>query len=451
MPSPRSIVLRDAVHGDLTFTPGEVRVMDTPEIQRLRGIKQLGTASLVYPTAVHTRFDHSLGTCHLTGRIIEAINAHPDTERKVSEEEARLLRLAALIHDVTHVPFGHTFEDERRLFSRHDEGPRLNAYLDSAESKLAGVLDDLGIREPLLRLLSPRSYVPDIQALPRLAPTLNMGPWAWDLIGGTICADLLDYIRRDLFFTGFRQDYDDRIFRSFLIHKGRLALNLTKRGLLRNDTLSEVMNLLRLRYGLTERVYYHHAKSASGAMISKAVECARGLTEDALLGLTDYELWGVLEREHASPITSRMIERLRSRRLYKRVYLLTIEVARARRMQAALVRDYHLSAETRSETERELADSCGLPEGAVLIYCPSDRMALKEAAVPVSLPDEPAIALNDPRADHPAKMELEALQERYLRLWRFTVLLDPEHLDRAADVEAACERKFGERNELRAV
>ena len=96
----RSIVLRDAVHGDLTFSEEERRVMDTPEIQRLRGIKQLGTAYLVYPTAVHTRFDHSLGTCHLTGKIIDAINANPDTERTVTEEEARILRIAALVQDL---------------------------------------------------------------------------------------------------------------------------------------------------------------------------------------------------------------------------------------------------------------------------------------------------------------------------------------------------------------
>ena len=407
--------------------------MDTPEIQRLRGIKQLGTAYLVYPTAVHTRFDHSLGACFCVGRIIAAINANPESDRRIDEEEARLLRIAALVHDVTHVPFGHTFEDERRLFPRHDEGPRLRRILTRSDGSLGEVLDSLGVLEPIEELLSPSRTT----------------GYARDLISGTICADLLDYVRRDLYFTGFQQSYDDRIYRSFVIRDDRLALNLTKRGILRNDTLSEVMNLLRLRYQLTERVYYHHAKAASGAMISKAVECANGLTEDALLEMTDFELWSRLERDFPSAITRRLISRLRSRRLYKRVYLLTMEVVRARRMQKDLVREYHLSSASRGAVERKLAEECGIPEGSVLIYCPSDRMALKEAAAPVSLPDEPAIALNDRRADHPAIKELEALQERYLHLWRFTVLLDPEHADAAPVVEAACERHFGERNELR--
>jgi hypothetical protein len=443
----RPILVRDAVHGDLTFTAEEVRVMDTPEIQRLRGIKQLGTAYLVYPTALHTRFDHSLGTVYVTGQLIEAVNANPETERRIAPEEERVLRIAALLHDVTHVPFGHTFEDERRLFPRHDEGSRLDHFLNGPDSALANVLDDIGAREAVYSLLSPKSEVQGPKSTNQ--PTLDLGPWAFDLISGTVCADLLDYIRRDLFFTGFRSTYDDRVFRSFLIREDRLALNLTKRGVLRNDALSEAMNLLRLRYALTERVYYHHAKAASGAMISKAVECAEGLAEADLLPLTDFELWGVLERDYGSPITRRIVARLRSRQLYKRVYLLTMEVVRARRMQRDLVQAYHLSAETRSRVERELAEECGLSEGSVLIYCPSDRMALKEAAVTVSLPGEPAIALNDSRADHPAVKELEAMSDRYLGLWRFTVLLDPDCMDRAAAVEAACERRFGERNELR--
>jgi HD superfamily phosphohydrolase len=440
----RPTVIRDSIHGDLLFAPDEVLVMDTPEIQRLRGIKQLGTAYLVYPTALHTRFDHSLGTCHVVGQIIQAVNANPDTERRIAPDEERILRIAALVHDVTHVPFGHTFEDERRLFPRHDEGPRLDRFLKGENSVLAETLQRLGVRDEVYGLLKakPSAYQAD-------AGDDEMGPWAADLISGTLCADLLDYIRRDLFFTGFKQAYDDRIFRSFLIRGDRFALNLTKRGVLRNDALSEAMNLLRLRYGLTERVYYHHAKAASGAMISKAVECAEGLMEKDLLSLTDFELWGVLERDYGSPVTRKMISRLRSRQIYKRVYLLTLEVARARRMQRDLVRDFHLSTETRSRAERELAEECGLPDGSVLIYCPSDRMAFKEAAAAVSLPGEPAIALNHPRASHPAIKELEAIEDRYLHLWRFAVLLDPERFDRAEAVEAACERRFGERSELR--
>src|SRR5262249_18294620 len=111
----RFSVLRDPVHGDVYLTHEELLVLDTPEMQRLRGIKQLGTAFLVYPGAVHTRFDHSIGVLHMTQRMIEAINRNfelaPRDTLGIGEREARVLRIAALVHDVTHIPYGHHIED----------------------------------------------------------------------------------------------------------------------------------------------------------------------------------------------------------------------------------------------------------------------------------------------------------------------------------------------------
>ena len=120
-------IVRDAVHGDMLFsTEIEIPVMDTPPMQRLRGIKQLGTASLVYPTAIHTRFDHSLGTCWIARRMLDHLEA---TGVAIDRREREVVRLAALVHDVTHIPFGHTFEDERRLFDRHDHPDRTRRFL----------------------------------------------------------------------------------------------------------------------------------------------------------------------------------------------------------------------------------------------------------------------------------------------------------------------------------
>src|SRR6058998_1849028 len=97
-------LIRDAVHGDIEMSSLEVELMDTPEFQRLRGIKQLGTAYLVFPSAVHTRFEHSLGTSWMAHRILQAVRR---TE-SISQDEERLIRVSALLHDVTHIPFGHT-------------------------------------------------------------------------------------------------------------------------------------------------------------------------------------------------------------------------------------------------------------------------------------------------------------------------------------------------------
>src|SRR5438105_3149613 len=107
-------IIRDAVHGDMIFARGEMQFIDTPQMQRLRGIKQLGASSLVFPGAVHTRFEHSLGTCWIAKRIIEAIrrnHAGAGSNSPIDEQAERVIAAAALLHDITHIPYGHTFED----------------------------------------------------------------------------------------------------------------------------------------------------------------------------------------------------------------------------------------------------------------------------------------------------------------------------------------------------
>src|SRR5262245_44473908 len=110
-------LIRDAVHGDIELGPLEVELIDTPEFQRLRGIKQLGTAYLVFPSAMHSRFEHSLGASWMAHRIVAAMRR----SQPISAEEESVIRITALVHDMTHIPFGHTLEDERRVLPRHDE------------------------------------------------------------------------------------------------------------------------------------------------------------------------------------------------------------------------------------------------------------------------------------------------------------------------------------------
>src|SRR5437773_3477412 len=100
-----------AVSGGVLITELERGIVDTPDFQRLRGIRQLGLAYLVYPTALHTRFDHSLGTLEMAVRMIQGIreNAHSGPqESTITEEQVVLTRLYALLHDITHIPFGHS-------------------------------------------------------------------------------------------------------------------------------------------------------------------------------------------------------------------------------------------------------------------------------------------------------------------------------------------------------
>jgi len=395
------MLIRDPVHGDIDLAPLEAQVLDLPVVQRLRGIKQLGTAYLVYPGCLHTRFDHSLGVCRVSHVIVSELR------RQGIGVDARLEQLigcAALLHDVTHVPFGHTLEDERRLFARHDKGNRLARLLDG---ELGEGLAAIGIGDEVAALLTHGT------ALPR---------WAADVVSSTIDADLLDYLRRDSLFAGLQQGYDDRIFHYFTVADGRLALEMTKHGMERPDARSEIVQVLRMRYFLTERVYYHHTKVIAGAMISKAVELALGagaLTEAELLGLND---WTLLERlRGAGPGAARLIERLLRRDLLKRGYVISAQRVELERRRALVAR-YHEVAGERQLAEAEIARSLGVPADDVIVYCPA-LTTMKEAAAAVRTP-RGVESLN--RAASAGISEIHAMESRYEDLWRFYVLVPRE-------------------------
>ena len=415
------MLIRDPIHGDISLGRLEAAVLDCAEVQRLRGIKQLGTAHFVYPGAVHTRFDHSLGACAAAHCIVACLRADGvDVSRDLEE----LVGVGALLHDVTHVPFGHTLEDERRLFPRHDKGTRLTTLLDAA---LGAALARLGVRDAVADLLG--------------AGAGDLPPWAHDVISSTIDADLLDYLRRDTYFTGLAQEYDDRVFHYFTVADGHLALHMAKHGMDRPDARSEVIQLLRMRYFLTERVYYHHTKVASGAMISKAVELALDhavLAEGDLLELNDWTLLDRLAGARVPPITA-LVARLRRRELFKRGYVVSATTVGPER-RADLVQRYHESRRERGAAEAQLAGALGLSREEVVIYCPA-LTVMKEATARVAT-RRGLRRLND-RGD-PAFAEIGALEERYANLWRLYVFVPQAAAERAA---AAAAELFGHRSE----
>lgn len=408
------MVIRDPVHGDIELTAEEVSVLDSRTMQRLRNIKQLGAAYLVYPGAVHTRFDHSLGTLHAASRILASLER---SGFPVDGDDARLVRMAALLHDVSHIPFGHTFEDERKVFPRHDTPARLERFL--LEGELGEVLRRLGLGEALFELLS------------------EPNDWRGDIVSGTLDADLLDYLRRDSYFAGLSQKYDERIYTYFCVEEGRLAVDLTKRGLERHDAWSEIIHLLRMRYFLTERVYFHHAKVIAGAMISKGLELAveRGLREEELYPHGDETLLSYLA-ERGGPRAKALIDGVRSRRLYKRAYALSYDSLDAA-LRDRLVASYHASVKERRRFEEEIAQAAGVEAGEVIVYAPPATQ-LKEAALLARLP-EGTRRLNEKR-----RLDLAALEEQHARVWRFWVFAAP---GKEGKVGRAAEELLGLGNE----
>jgi HD superfamily phosphohydrolase len=443
-------VLRDPVHGDIELEADEVRLIDTPEFQRLRGVKQLGFAYLVFPGAVHTRFEHSIGTLHMAERLLAAANRNaardPATCHRVTDEEKRVLRVAALLHDVTHIPFGHNIEDQTGLLPRHDRPERFEAALGDTE--LGSVLDGLGLRKDVLSVLSGRADVP---------------PFWQQVVSDTIDADLLDYLRRDAWYTGLELRYDARVVDYFRVDRRsqRLFVDCEKNGMLREDIVSELLRVLETRYHFSERVYYHHAKVAAGALVSRMVEMAleaSALTPADLQRLTDESLLLRLEGLElgdgdATARLWRFVQRFRRRELPKRVLVLPFYLNAA--LQQQLIDTWFKPGrhEARRQWEHELEQEASRAFGRpmdVLLYCPARSMQLKEAKTLVRFPGEGArtLPLDSFVDDIP---RLRDLRDAYPRMWKLYVFTSERDVAVRRKLQELCLRALpaGCQNALR--
>lgn len=396
------MIIRDPVWGDIGLPAWAVPLLDAPQMQRLRRVRQLGFAHLVYPGAQHSRFEHSLGAAHLAGEILEAIGRADDVW-------ADAVRAAALLHDVGHAPFGHTFEDERPLFPRHDAPERMAAILDG----------DLGER---LRRLPCGDQVRAI-----LLRQGGVPPWAQDIVAGALDADMLDYLRRDAYFTGLRAAYDERVLRTVAVIGGRLGVVLSRHGRMRPDARSEVLQLFRLRYLLTERVYLHHTKVAAGAMLAKAVESAvgQGMAIADVVRSTDDVLLELLAGGRYGDDAAELCRRLGQRRLVKRALVAGWREMGEYGLQAAFTR--LVDPRERQRVEAAVAEAAAVHPSLVQISCPP-APEFREMRVLTELP-EGVFPLDAPPG---GDAEVSLLQQRYRELWQLQVFAPEEARPAAA-------------------
>lgn len=446
----RHSVVRDPVHGDVYLTHEEISILDTPEMQRLRGLKQLGTAYLVYPGALHTRFDHSIGSLAMAQRMVEAINLSSELDPAgclgVGEEEARVVRIAALVHDITHIPFGHALEDQDGIFWRHDSAYRYERMLGPSTG-VGRALAKLGVSDEVRAILAP----------PAEGEGRPLPPYWRQIVSGTISSDILDYLDRDAYFTGLHLEVDPRVTSYFRVDRasGNLFIDLTKHDLLREDILSEVVRMLEARYYFSERVYYHHAKVAAGAMVARAVELALEaghVKEEDFYQQTDESVLALLERAAerkaraaGSAEVRALVEAFRARRLYKRACVFPRYENEL--VQERLIERYFSpgAAKNRREAEARIADLVRFSTGKevrVIVYCPARSMQLKEVRTHVRWPRTPGVHPLSRFAEHVPR--LADLERSYRNLWKFYVFADSAEPALLAKVQECAAQEFSE-------
>lgn len=457
------------VSGAVRLYGPEIAIVSTAAFQRLGAIKQLGTSYLTFRGATHTRFEHSLGTLHQAETMVQAIGRNPYSPVQVDDRARRLARLGCLLHDLPHIPFGHTLEDEFHLLERHDENPsRMQALLWDGE--IGAILDSSIGKEDsaeLRRILEAK----DESAIAKLDL-----PYVADIVGNTVCADLLDYVSRDLTACGMPVALGDR-FLDFLTvtsdaegaveDRRRIALSLDKHGMPRPDVESEVLKLLAYRYELAERVYFHHAKNAASVMIGRAVQEAGLAAGSDTTGEQDRNFWqlsdDLLLQALATPAVANAIG-------LTRVQPGDLELA-SNLANGVLARKLHKIAflavhddladgvtricqefgrpDGRRALEDELADKAGTPHGSVLVHVPAAKMMVKAALVRVRTAHGDIITLQDWDGRHSRRVQ--ALNDAHRSLWRVTVYLDPAYADRRDIVAAAAQDALGGANRYQPV
>ena len=259
--------IRDPIHGLIEFSEREKRLIDTPAFQRLRRIRQLAMAFLVYPGALHTRFDHSIGVMHIVGRICTKLKELESNG--INDQDVELMRFAALLHDVGHGPFSHVSEDIL------DEVAVAKAVADGADAEQARkkihekITVDIIQTDPDIKCIL---NIDERDFVVKLIEDKEMRDWRRNVISSELDADKMDYLLRDSYFAGVKYgQYDlEQIIESCRINKDRNATSLV----ISSEGIYALEQLLLARYHMTQQVYWHRVSLISSQMIIRGITLA---------------------------------------------------------------------------------------------------------------------------------------------------------------------------------
>ena len=341
-------IIKDSVHDHIQIEGVARDLLDTPAVQRLRRIRQLGTVSLVYPSANHTRFEHSLGVYHLACEALDRLG--------IEGIRADRIHAAALLHDVGHGPFSHNLEalTHRRTGRYHDDVHEL-----LADGHVGAVLRDHGL-EP--------TAVADLVA--------GDGRFG-QLVSGELDVDRMDYLVRDAHHTGVPYG---------TIDTGRLVQELTfvdDELVLAEGNVQTAESLLVARALMNPTVYSHSVARISKAMLRRGAERlldapAADIDIDAaqLQRMDDHDLVAALR---SCPDTEQFSRRLDERDLFKRAVWAEMDD-----VPGGIIDADH---EMIREFEREIVANAGVDPGTVILDVPS-RPSMTESTTRVMVNGE---------------------------------------------------------------
>ncbi len=346
-------IIRDPLWNNVRVDALTLRLVDTPVFQRLRYVRQLGLAYLVYPGATHTRFEHALGAYHLARTTLAALGEQGGLAG-VAAEECAVVRAAALLHDVGHYPFSHALEEIGVPHHERVARPLLTGG-EVAEVLRARVAPDAP--ERVYALVCGRGDSP-----------------LRGLISGSLDLDKIEYLKRDALMCGvpYGEVDVDRLLNALVLvddpATGRPAVGIREKG------LSALESLLFAKYQMYRNVYWHHAVRSATAMYKRLVGAALAagaLDAARLASYTDEGLLLALEGGEVPAAVAAVRDDLRARRLYKRA--LECPAAEFDERFGDWIADDHALTVA---VEDALAAELGLTPGELLVDYPAKTQML---------------------------------------------------------------------------
>ena len=382
-------LIKDPVHGDVLVAREDLALLDSPRVQRLRRIKQIGLGHLVYPGANHTRFEHSLGTMYIAGEL--------STRMGFETEDRRKIMISALIHDLGHGPFSHTSENFAMAASDIDHTKLTRKeILNGQTSEILSSMDlDLG-------------EIADIAS--------GMDGELGRLLHSQVGVDRMDYLMRDAHYTGVAYgviDYE-RIISTLIFHGGEVVI--------REKGRQAAESLLVARFLMYPAVYLHHVSRIADAMMFRALEelNRQGISVEMIMEMDDLTLLSTLKGRNG--IAGEMARRILDRDLFKRaVYLPSDKLPDLDK----LLKISENRAKSRS-LEDEIAESAGITPGSVLVDI-QGRPSLDEMGIKI---------LTNGRVESLEEKStiVKSLREAQWNYWRFGVYCADENLDKVREV-----------------
>jgi uncharacterized protein len=236
--------ITDPIHKYIPITDLEKKLIDTEFFQRLRKIRQLAGAHLVYPSAQHTRFEHSIGAMHLAGLAAESLL---NKGYITCKEDVESLRIAALLHDIGHGPFSHLFEE----VLREKESNKINHEIIGKRIIKETIIIDI---------LEKYGYDGDFVCKLSFGESQKM--FYDEIIAGSLSVDIMDYLPRDSFFTGAeygKVDYHRLISSLEVLSNGHLGID--------KSAINSLESMLISRYQMFKAVYFHKTVRAGEVML----------------------------------------------------------------------------------------------------------------------------------------------------------------------------------------